>query len=158
MKIIRRSMFETNSSAVHSLVYTAGFKLSPCRLKLKNGCITTQFGDFDKDYGRLTTQSEKLSYLVTLCTKSSIITKSDYDYYMQLLEDSYDFHNIEDDLKKHIPGMEKLVVKPSQGSNNHQTLITDLYEFLGGYNNGSIAVSPAEFILCDDIIVEMGRD
>lgn len=156
MKKIRQGVFETNSSAVHTITIR-NLKLSKSRFRLKDGVLTTEFGEFDSKYGILNTPAEKLSYLVTLCTHSCIIDKSDWKWFKEQLENSGDFQYIEEDLKEYIPGMTKLEVKPSKGSNNHQTRIDDVRDFLGTWGGG-LALKPHEFIFCDDIVVEMGND
>ena len=65
----RKCVFETNSSAVHSLIIDKS-GLEPNKLRLDNdGYIVTDFGDFgDYDVGIKTyDQSVKLSYLATEC-------------------------------------------------------------------------------------------
>ena len=62
-KQIRAGVFETNSSSVHSIVFNRSF-LEPNKMPMKDGYIQVPFGVFDCS-GKFTTQSEKLSYIVT---------------------------------------------------------------------------------------------
>lgn len=62
---IRRNVFETNSSSVHSLVISNdGREPSEFRLN-KYGEIEIDFGQFGKDLCFYTSQYDKLSYLIT---------------------------------------------------------------------------------------------
>ena len=62
---IRKNVFETNSSSVHSLVISNDGR-EPSEFKLnKNGEIEIDFGQFGKDLCFYTSQYDKLSYLIT---------------------------------------------------------------------------------------------
>lgn len=64
MKQCRNNVFETNSSSVHAISISKD-GLEPSRLKKnKNNKIVVKLGTFDC-CGELTTQNEKLSYLMT---------------------------------------------------------------------------------------------
>ena len=87
--IIRRNVFETNSSATSALVFdSSGMEKSKLPMD-KDGYILTDFGDFGYGAGEFWTQEEKLSYLVTNC------------YYLGGLdeditaEDNYHFEHLE---------------------------------------------------------------
>ena len=63
---IRKGVFETNSSSVHSLVISSDGR-EPSEFELNEyGEIEIDFGDFGKDYNIYSSQYEKLSYLITL--------------------------------------------------------------------------------------------
>lgn len=72
---IRRGIFETNSSSVHTIsISKAGFecpKLDIRRRKKEDGTfgrfVIGKLGMFGKDSNNYKTQDEKLSYLLTLC-------------------------------------------------------------------------------------------
>ena len=58
MKQIRKNVFETNSSSVHTLQISKD-GLEPSELKLnKDGNIEVEFGEFEKDYRIYSTQYE----------------------------------------------------------------------------------------------------
>lgn len=62
---IRKNVFETNSSSVHSLAISRD-GLEPSKLiKNKDNKIVTDFGEFGKDLCYYKSQEEKLSYLIT---------------------------------------------------------------------------------------------
>lgn len=68
MKKIRQSVFETNSSAMHSLVFERKIKLEESDLQLDNkGRIKVKFIDFSKKPRKYIykTQQDKLNYLAT---------------------------------------------------------------------------------------------
>ena len=62
-KQIRSGVFETNSSSVHSLTINPKGRV-PNKIEMDDGYLIAKFGVFDCS-GKFTTQSEKLSYLVT---------------------------------------------------------------------------------------------
>lgn len=66
-KIIRKRIWETNSSATHALIYDSSGMESNKLPMDKDGYILTDFGDFGYGAGEFWTQEEKLSYLVTNC-------------------------------------------------------------------------------------------
>jgi len=90
MKVVRKFVWETNSSATNALIVDdAG--LEPSKLPVDaDGYILTDFGSFDYGAGEFWTQEEKLSYLVTNC------------YYLGgwdediTAEDNYHFEHLED--------------------------------------------------------------
>lgn len=61
---IRRNVFETNSSSMHSLSVIGSDRVSTLTTS-KDGIIVVGEGEFGWGYDTLTTPSEKLSYLVT---------------------------------------------------------------------------------------------
>ena len=65
MKVIRKSVFETNSSSAHTLCLT-----TDCRAKLdlniKDDVLTVELGGYGQEQRRLTTPQEKLNYIFTL--------------------------------------------------------------------------------------------
>ena len=87
---IRKGVFETNSSSIHSLVISNEDR-EPSKFKLnKNGEIEIDFGQFGKDERIYTSQYDKLSYLITC-----LYYLSGYD-----ISDIYDIHAISDYLAK----------------------------------------------------------
>lgn len=92
MKIqIRKNVFETNSSSVHSLAISRD-GLEPSRLlKDKNNKIVTDFGSFGKDLCLYGSQEEKLSYLITcLAYMSNDFGSAEGVYNNYLFEDVED--------------------------------------------------------------------
>lgn len=95
---IRKNVFETNSSSVHSLaISTDG--LEKCKLKIhKDGFIHTDYGEFGKNYNLYQSQSEKLSYLATC---AYYIEDDDYD--VENVNNSYFWKRISDAIVKYVP-------------------------------------------------------
>lgn len=113
-KVFRNNVFETNSSAVHSLTIDKS-GLKPSELPVdKEGYIITDFGNFgDYDMGvTLWTQSEKLSYLATEC------------YYLNgfdvNIEDSTTWMNICDAIIHYTGCRGVRLLKQTEPSLNHQ--------------------------------------
>ena len=89
-KKIRSGVFETNSSSVHSLVFSKE-GLEPSVLPVdKNDKIITDFGEFGREYCIYNTQAEKLSYLITCLYYLS----SGFDS-VEGVYDNYDFQTLE---------------------------------------------------------------
>jgi len=91
VKVIRKGMFETNSSSIHSLVlkkedcyfYTDGRK----KLYIK-------WYDFDGNIKNLLTLEDKVSYLVTHMGNRKKYSVESYQELIEELEESYDFRDI----------------------------------------------------------------
>lgn len=63
----RYDVFETNSSAVHSISVSSD-GIEPSRLPIdKDGNIITDYGSFGREYRIYESQEDKLSYLLTQC-------------------------------------------------------------------------------------------
>ena len=65
---IRRNVFETNSSSVHSISICKNGTIQPSNLMVneETNKIGVRFGEFGWGYDELDYQSEKLSYLLTM--------------------------------------------------------------------------------------------
>lgn len=84
---IRSEVFESNSSSVHVL-YIKG-KLGKNKLKMKNGYVIADFGEFGKEDKIYLSQNAKLSYLLT-----ELYYLNHYEY--EDIEDMYQFKYIEE--------------------------------------------------------------
>ena len=79
MKQCRNNVFETNSSSVHTISISKD-GLEPSKLQMnENSEIVVELGRFT-DYGKLVTQEEKLSYLITCMYYVEPTIVRDYDY------------------------------------------------------------------------------
>ncbi len=89
---IRMRCFETNSSSVHSVVYSKN-DLMPSELKIgKDGYIHMEYGEFDSSEAEYYDQYTKLQYLLTAA------------YYLDSEWDTgcnYEFKRIEDAIKEY---------------------------------------------------------
>ncbi|WP_373261977.1 hypothetical protein [Hungatella hathewayi] len=99
---IRQSVFETNSSSIHSLSLAKdGFE--KCNIPIKRKKIDGKFrrflvvklSRFGKDYHVYTEQSEKFSYLVTL----SYLLDGGYD--VENMQQSYAYKRMEEEICKY---------------------------------------------------------
>lgn len=93
---IRSGVFETNSSSVHSLAINPKGRV-PNKIKMDDGYLIAKFGVFDCS-GKFTTQSEKLSYLVTCIWYIAGCPDDMDDMYSTSAWD-----NLEDAVRKYIP-------------------------------------------------------
>ena len=91
---IRKYVFETNSSSVHTLSVSKD-GIEPSKFILdEEGYLHTDFGTFGKNYDIFDSQYDKLSYLITLCYYCA-------GFDIDNIKDSYQFKHIEDAIKKH---------------------------------------------------------
>ena len=89
-RVIRKEIYETASSSVHSLVISSD-GMEPSKLPVdKDGYITVKYGEFGKDGTVYSSQEDKLSYLVTQCY---YLGGWEYDINR---DNNYHFRNIED--------------------------------------------------------------
>lgn len=128
---IRKGVFETNSSSVHSLVI-ANDGREPSEFKLnKNGEIEIDFGEFGKDYFLYTSQYDKLSYLITC-----LYYLSGYD-----IEDIYDrseFTEISDAVCRYTGATGIKILGEIEPSIDHQSIPYDSIEIIDAYDEDQI--------------------
>ena len=115
MRQIRKNVFETNSSSVHTLQISKDV-LEPSELKLnKDGNIEVEFGEFGKDYMIYSTQYEKLQYLVSFIAYN-------YNYYdLDELYENYDFSEVRDAICEYTGANDIVVVGEAQPYIDHQS-------------------------------------
>ena len=147
-KRIRKSVFETASSAVHSLVINIG---GLCKSELptdKDGYIITDFGEFgDYDMGEtIWSQKDKLSYLATEC------------YYLNRwdteIENSYPWECICDAICEYTGAKGIKLLHKNEPSLNHQVQPEYSPKFCDYYNETSVI----NFIFNKYVGVEMSHD
>ena len=126
MKQIRKNVFETNSSSVHTLQISKD-GLEPSELKLnKDGNIEVEFGEFEKDYRIYSTQYEKLQYLI-----SFIAYNHNYYYDLDDLYESYDFREVRDAICEYTGANDIVIVSEALPHIDHQSqydCVIRLYE------------------------------
>lgn len=123
MRQIRRSVFETNSSSVHTLqISKTG--LQPSNLEInKDGNIEVEFGSFDKDYEIYNTQYEKLQYLLSFIGYQECFLEDFYN--------SYYFQNMRDAVCEYAKAKDIVIVGDKEPYIDHQsadTCVIDLYD------------------------------
>ncbi len=115
-KTIRNEVFETNSSAVHTLAIAKG-GMEKSYLDIdKGGYIVTDFGDFgDYDVGITTfDQKVKLSYLATECYY--------LNHYGEDIEDFYAWQNICDAICEYTGALGVRLRHETEPSLDHQAV------------------------------------
>lgn len=153
--VIRKSVFETNSSSMHSIVIKT-LKRQPSTLELtKRGILKVSLGEFGKEEAEYDDQYTKLSYLVTLCFakyQSCGFSRDDFKYtWERVRDDDYWWeYGLERPLKDYIPGMKELQPIYSEWEVDHNSLISP-EEFLNGMN-------PLDFIFDPNIMLRTECD
>lgn len=113
-QVTRNYIWETASSAVHSLVVSEKGLQPSCLPVDKNMFILTDFGRFGKSKRLYTTQESKLSYLMTQL------------YYLNHcntdLSDFYVFQNIEDAVCKYAGAKGIYIINEIEPYINHQAI------------------------------------
>lgn len=143
---IRLFVFETNSSAVHSIA-VAG-ELEPNKMPMKNGYIMINFGNYgDYDEGRtIFSQSEKLSYLATEC------------YYLnhwdEDLSDFYTWRNISDAVCKYTGAKGICIVGDTEPELNYQAIPEYDLKFCNDWDEDSVI----NFIFNPNVGIKMSHD
>ena len=97
MKIIRKSVFETNSSSTHSLIYG---NQENSNYLAPNSKLVISFIDTD-DEKYLTTLKEKVSYLVSQIVNKYKDGAATYEDLISDVEEDYDYKRIKDYVKEH---------------------------------------------------------
>lgn len=131
-KVIRKSVFETNSSAVHSLVICRdGLEQSNLPVDEK-GYILTDFGNFgDYDMHMVTfDQAAKLSYLATECYYINSWDKN--------IEDSDVWENICEAICDYTGASGIKIIGNVEPSLNHQVQPEYDLKFCNAYDDASI--------------------
>lgn len=78
---IRNSVFETNSSSMHSLSYTKYKELEKSTLEIdEDGYIHVELGDYTDIKKDLVTQKEKLAFVISYMNEELYYGKNDYTY------------------------------------------------------------------------------
>lgn len=141
---IRRGVFETNSSSVHSLAISKDGMEKP-NLRIRRKKIDGKFyrflyvplGTFGKNHQLFTDQEEKLSYLVTI----AYLTNGGRD--LEHMEESYAYKDMEEEIVKYCNeagyNVEGFYVDPKTekyADIDHQTIcdyygIDDFYHIMG---------------------------
>ena len=120
MITVRKGVFETNSSSVHTItIDSSGLEKSKLPLG-KDHKVITYFGKFGRDHCVYQEQSQKLSYLISqlyYCCRIDAIEES------YAIEDSYAFQIIEEALIEYIPGCEGLrIIGVPEPEIDHQSV------------------------------------
>ena len=124
---IRKGVFETNSSSVHSLVISNEGR-EPSEFKLnKDGEIEIDFGQFGKDKRIYTSQYDKLSYLITCLYYLSGWEISD-------IYDRREFREIQEAICKYTGATEIKIIGEQEPEIDHQSQPYDGIEIINVYD------------------------
>lgn len=143
---IRRSVFETNSSSMHSLSITSGV-IEPNHMSVNDeDKIEVELGEFGWGYDCYTDQLNKLSYLMTMCTGTCGATTEEGFY------ESESFKKIEDAIREYCGCSGIEIVNANfhtdewsggkyldyDGYIDHQSMYNSVDDFLADYNTDII--------------------
>lgn len=143
---IRNGVFETNSSSVHSLVYSKdGLEPSKFR-KYKDGLIRVDFGQFGKEYALYNSQYDKLSYLMTLLSYMHHDLDSIYE--------SYDFDLIKNAVCKHTGAKGIKILNKEEPYIDHQSVPYYDIDIINIYDENQII----NFVFNKNIILKTDCD
>lgn len=158
MKVLRQSIFETNSSSTHSLV-------------MKNSNIESDylpFGDtlkiefFDEERP-LTTLKEKVSYLVSHIVSWYKYDAEDYEELIRQVRENYDFKRIASYVEEKF---HKKIVFPKEYKGDLDDIVTINHQLISWDRNieevlQDIVNNDRDYlaeVLNPDAIIEFGRD
>ena len=147
---IRHSVFETNSSSVHSLSFPKG----ECEetLKIKNGVVSISCDDFS-DCGVVYGLHEKLSYLCSFAVLDHPSTEIKRGCMSS--EDNWDLDNILSAIQKRYPDAIELVATHCGGAYfDHQTHPCNSSCVVNLWDTEALET----FLFNDEIKINMGRD
>ena len=132
MKKIRKEVFETNSSSVHSLVISSdGLEKSNFKLN-KKGKIEIDFGHFGKEFKIYNSQYDKLSYLITCL----YYTSNGFNY--DSIYDNYEFRKIEDAICKYTGAVGIEISNKTNPEIDHQSQPYQNIEIINTYDENEI--------------------
>lgn len=150
---IRRSVFETNSSSVHTIQYKH-ITRQPSKLRIysKDHKVHVSCSEFGKDLCIYDTQQEKLSYLVTLIAYASGAV---WDYDLDELYEKYEFELLEGYIKEYC-GCEGIVVTNLRKADiDHQSQPESGWiDFINMYDKDTVL----DFIFSDEIALKTDCD
>lgn len=148
MEKIRNDVHETNSSAVHSLVY-APTGLEPSHLPVdEEGYIIADFGDFGKYDMGITAfdQETKLSYLATECYY--------LNHYDTNIEESYVWEHICEAICNYTGAPGVKVLHKTEPEINHQAVPEYNLKFCDYWSEDSVV----NFLFNKYVGIEMSHD
>ena len=174
MRKIRRKVFETNSSSVHSISFTSGYvpKYDPWKEEREPGGLVADdetnrvpchFGEFGREKATYTTKQDRLSYLLTMIAETE-------GYHLECVDDFYELpgYKLLDEMiakecncdgieiadRMEIDIYEKKSYLSIDGFIDHQSCeYRNLQEFLDDQN-----ISAKEFVFGEGVEITTGDD
>ena len=165
---IRKNVFETNSSSMHSVsVYKNNFKLDPPNLRINNkNMVVSGFDDFGWDIQDYISQDSKLRYLLTMVMEYNaygedfeIYQDKDFKKIEKVVKDYCNCDGIEIDseikFEKYSYCGEMMYYWDFDGCIDHQSL-----EYFFGVNDflNSWGVTIKEFIFSPNVVLHTDND
>ena len=128
---IRKNVFETNSSSVHSVAVSKD-GIEPSKFKLnENNEIEIDFGEFGKDERLYTSQYDKLSYLITCLYYLS-------GFEIEDIYDKYEFKIIENAICSYTGANRLKILGKNTPSIDHQSQPYSSIDIINAYNEDEI--------------------
>lgn len=129
---IRKNVFETNSSSVHSLVIAKeGREKSELRVNA-DGEIEVEFGSFGTNFELFFSQDEKLSYLITCCY---YLTR---EWDIEAIYENWNFRQIEDVICKYTGAKRIKILNHVDPEIDHQSIPYDGIEIINVWDEDMI--------------------
>lgn len=146
MRVTRKEILETASSAVHALVIAG--ELSENKLPMEDGYVIAHFGDYGEyDMGiTIFDQDSKLAYLAT---ESYYMNGMDTD-----LSDSYMWQSVCEAVCEHTGAKGVKLVDTQEPSLDHQVIPYDGFKFCNEWDKDSII----DFIFNPNVGIKMSHD
>ena len=158
MKIIRRNVFETNSSSTHSLIYV-GPKSSEDYMA-KNPTILVQFIDTD-DWRILSSLEEKVSYLVSHIVNNYKYNCATYNDLVEQVTSDWDFKRLDNYVQEHF---NKRIVFPEKYEYDLEDIVSINHQLIeSNFDNllEDIMIDHHDYledILSSEYVIEIGND
>ena len=135
METIRRNVFETNSSSVHTLTVR---RLEPNNIPVsKTGKMRIKLGYFGKDVATEFDQLTKMSYVLTVTmVKLGLYDdgREGFKEHIETLQDNYIYDRIFDEVKEYVPDVKEIipVYTPGYGLDHQMfnSIDYDIYDFI----------------------------
>ncbi len=160
MKKVRASIFETNSSATHTLVLS---NIDEVSYYPPGSKIAIRWADTDDDYC-YTTLQEKVSYLVSHLARKYKYSVYTYEDLLSEIRNDYEFRELQDYLSDLRDGYE-IVFPPSYDGDieeivniNHQLIENYLVDVLNDLIEPDTLQDKLKIVLSQDQRIELGRD
>lgn len=150
---IRRSVFETNSSSVHSIqILNTTRQPSELKVNSRDKMIHVECGQFGKEYCLYTTQYEKLQYLVTLLAYSS---GAYWDLDTEPLDRCYEFEMLNNYIKEYCNCKGIKVTRLNKAEIDHQSQPESGWiDFINMYDKDKVL----DFIFSDSYALRTDSD
>lgn len=129
---VRKEVFETNSSSVHSLVIASEGR-EPSVLPVDDeGYILADFGNFGKEYEIYNSQADKLSYLLTC------VYYLTHGWDIESVYEHYDFRHIEEAVCEYAGARGIKIIGACEPELDHQSIPYGNIEIINTWDKDEI--------------------